>query len=194
MLALLSLVAALSAAAASKPGCGAASKPADLCASFKQASECSDESWEGQLTDLFSPDDTCDASRRYIDARDGALEVSASGCEAHCNQTWGRRFDKTTHVNPVLEGAGCARQTSFASKFPPSSPMWPYVQRGAFNFTLTLGTAGGCRVIMWNGLYNGKGGDMGNTTAPPSSCDNFWLFDSRPEVTGPRELVQTIML
>ncbi|CAK0875654.1 unnamed protein product [Prorocentrum cordatum] len=179
MLALLGLAAALSAAAASKPGCGAKH---DLCASFTQASECSDESWTGQLTDLFLPDDTCEASRRYIDARGGALEVSASGVGAHCNETWGRRFDPETHVNPVLEGAGCERQTSFASKVPRSDPLWPDVQKGALNFTLKLGTAGGCRVIMWNGPspYNGRGGDLGGRAVPPSSCDNFWLADGGP--------------
>ena len=41
----------------------------------------------------------CPTSTRYIDRRDGTLEVSASGTDAHCNSTWGRRFKSLDERN-----------------------------------------------------------------------------------------------
>ena len=157
------------------------------CSSFTvaDADDCSDLQWEGILKDMFSPDDTCPNSTRYIDARQGdgnsiALEISASGTDDNCNSTWGRRFDPTTTVNPVISritGAGpCVRSTSFVSKVPPDDPLYADAQAGALNFTLKLGTVNGTKVNMWNGVYNGQGGDMNGQYSPPSDCDNFWRY------------------
>jgi len=48
-------------------------------------------------------------------------QVSASGTDENCTSSWGRRFDPTTDVNPVLEEIDlnndpCTRATSFVSK------------------------------------------------------------------------------
>ena len=176
--------------------CGAENKTL-WCASFVQADNeaCSDESWTGVLKDMFSPDDTCPNSTRYIDAVLGekgsfvSLEISASGTDAFCNSTWGRRFNSSTSVNPTISrvpGAGpCVRATSFVSKVPEGDPLYDDAQAGALNFTLKLGTVmnsssgSTLRVNMWNGPYNGAGGDMAGTTAPPSECDNFWLYSEQ---------------
>lgn len=157
----------------------------EYCEKFtpSAASFCKDvESWEGVLKDLFSPDDTCPKSTRYVDLRDGKLEVSASDTDANCNSTWGRRFDPTTSVNPVLIPGvqACMRNVSFISKVPADSPLYPDAQAGALNFTLTLGTAFGGKVFRWNGPYNGNGGNLNGQYVAPSSCDNFWLFEKTP--------------
>lgn len=177
----------LAAAGGSSPAAGGSSPascddPAQskgaTCASFVPLSNCSTEQWQGKLRDLFSPDDTCPRSTRYVDVRDGALEVSASNTDAECNSTWGRRFDPHTSVDPVIVGSGCSRQVSFLSKVPSSTPEHALAERGALNFTLTLGTACGRKVLRWNGVYDGQGGEWppGHTSGP-TACDNFWLFD-----------------
>ena len=66
------------------------------------------------------------------------------------------------------------RKTSFASKIPVDAPIYADVQAGALEFTLTLGTAFGQQVILWNGIYDGKGGSFGGNDVPASDCDNFW--------------------
>ena len=38
------------------------------------------------------------------------------------------------------------------------------------------GTVNGTTVNMWNGVYDGQGGDINGEYAPPSECDNFWLY------------------
>ena len=158
------------------------------CASFAMAdaTECTDKAWAGILKDMFSPDDTCPNSIRYVDAFQQlsqplvALQVSASRTEEPgCNTTWGKRFNDST-INPVLSrvpGAGpCVRSTSFVSKVPPGDPMYEDAQAGALNFTLWLGTVNRSKVSKWNGVYNGQGGDISGTYVPPSDCDNFWLY------------------
>ena len=180
----------------------AAPTKAEYCASFEAARDApSAADWTGVLVDLFSPDDAaCAASRRYVDlAPDGlTLQVSASGTDANCSQTWGTRFNASTTVDPTLAPTGNAsvRTTSFISKVPPGSPLYADAQAGALNFTLVLGAALGARVIKWNGVwsgpsgmtlrppsplrwngvYDGRGGDVGGETMPPSDCDNFWLY------------------
>ena len=161
------------------------------CSSFVLAEprQCTDKDWTGVLKDMFSPDDTCPDSTRYIDARITrpsspyiiSLEVSASGTEEpDCKTTWGRRFNKTSNVNPIItkvKGHGpCVRSTSFISKVMPGDPLYNDAQAGALNFTLWLGTVNGTKVNKWNGVYNGKGGDMTGNYAPPSDCDNFWVY------------------
>ena len=155
----------------------------DYCAAFAASDDtyCSDVgNWEGVLRDLFSPDDTCPESTRYVDLRDGALEVSASNTDDNCNSTWGRRYDVTTTVNPTLIPgiAPCMRNVSFISKIPPGTALYPDAQAGALNFTLTLGAAFGSKVFRWNGVYNGQGGDVNGNSVGASVCDNFWLFES----------------
>ena len=142
------------------------------------------------MKDMFSPDDTCPNSTRYVDAaivrqESGQplvdLQVSASGTdEPGCDTTWGRRFSDSTTVNPTISrvpGEGpCVRTTSFVSKVAPEDPLYEDAQAGALNFTLWLGSVKGSKVYKWNGVYNGQGGDMAGAYAPPSNCDNFWLY------------------
>jgi len=68
------------------------------------------------------------------------------------------------------------RSTSFITKVPPGDPLYEDAQNGALNFTLVLSMVFGQKVIKWNGVYNGAGGDMNGVYVPPSDCDNFWKF------------------
>lgn len=150
------------------------------CDDFVAFTECTEANWTGVLVDLFSPDDTCPESTRYVDWRDDQLEVSASGTDTNCTSTWGRRFNATTSVNPVLASTSdypCVRTTSFVSKVPPDDPLYADAQDGALNFTLILGTTFGQKVNMWNGVYDGLGGDVDGVYVPPSACNNFWLYE-----------------
>lgn len=160
-----------------------ASKKAS-CESFTPLSEgeCATANWPGTLHDLFSPDDKCPHSLRYIDARDSQLEVSANGTGAGCSSSWGRRFHPASSVNPTIEELprfrACHRGVSFLTKVSPDDPLYPLAAAGALNFTLTLGRACGRKVLRWNGVYNGKGGEFPpGQQAPPSACDNFWLYE-----------------
>lgn len=149
----------------------------EYAAAFERLEETKEADWCGVYADMFSPDDKNPDSRRFVDLTDGKLQVSAdTGSEK-----WGRRFDPTTEVNPTLAvtDVGSVRKTSFKSKVPKDAPVWPQVEAGALNFTLTLGTAFGERVIKWNGLYDGKGGEFGGNMAPPTDCDNFWRLVSK---------------
>ena len=142
--------------------------------------------WTGVYVDKFSPDDQdCPDSFRYIDIRDGELEISASGTGEDCKEVWGRRFDSTDTVNPILEvseeeglGLGVGK-TSFISKVPSNDPMYEYAQKGALNFTLTAGHVNGTNVIMWNSVYDGEGGAMppDGSIVKGKNCDNFWFFE-----------------
>ena len=93
----------------------------------------------------------------------------------------GRRFDPETSANPVLEVDPSlppnARSLSFITKVPPEAPFYRDAQAGALNFTTTLGTAFGRKVMRLNTLYNGKGGPFGpdRCEAPPDEW-NFWLY------------------
>lgn len=144
------------------------------------------QSWEGTLVDLFSPDDINPSSRRFIDFRNNELEVSAStGTEK-----WGRRFYPDSSINPVLlqplgkisPSSNDVRTVSFLSKI--SSRDTPiqrgFAEHGALNFTLTMGTVFGRRMLRFNGLYNGKGGPWlpSGEIVPPSDCDNFWEYEN----------------
>ena len=125
---------------------------------------------------------------RFIDragSDDSALQVSG----VTCNETWGRRFDPHTPVNPIItsplapdgQDTLCVRHVDFVSKFPTGDPSYP-LAAGALNFTLTLGTScGGHRVLKFNGVYNGEGGEWPlNHTSLPSECDNLWLYLPSP--------------
>jgi len=58
---------------------------------------------------------------------------------------------------------------------PFAGELYTIAQNGAFDRTLTLGTVGDKKVIMWNGLYDGQGGAwLNGKTAPKTSCDNMW--------------------
>mmetsp|Transcript_110939 Transcript_110939/g.324510 ORF Transcript_110939/g.324510 Transcript_110939/m.324510 type:complete len:160 (-) Transcript_110939:102-581(-) len=130
------------------------------------------EAWCGEYIDLFSPDDKNPDSRRFIDLRDGELQVSADTG----GEQWGRRFHPEGLVNPVLAATDVPGvcKTSFLSKVPKDAPIYEDVLNGALDFTLTLGMAFGTKVIKWSGVYDGKGGKLGDETVPPSDCDNFW--------------------
>ena len=135
------------------------------CAAFLQArpESCRDVDWEGVLSDLLSPDDDCPQSTRYIDVHGEQLQVSASNTDGGCNSEWGKRFNTTATVNPVIspavspEGA-CTRHVSFLSKVPTMAPVYPEAVNGALNFNLTLGTVYLQKVIKWSGVYRGEGG------------------------------------
>jgi len=139
---------------------------------------CTDADWQGTLIDMFSPDDTNPDSRRFLDFAEEAGELQVSADTG--GEKWGRRFDKTTSVNPVLAPTekSCVRKTSFLSKVPPEAPVYEEAMDGALDFTLELGTAFGEKVIKWNGLYDGKGGKFGGNTVPASDSDNFWRYVS----------------
>jgi hypothetical protein len=62
------------------------------------------------------------------------------------------------------------------TKVPPDSPLYVDAQNGALNFTVILSTVSGEKMIKWNGVYNGQGGDIDGVYAPPSDCDNFWKY------------------
>lgn len=149
-------------------------KKQELCSSFVAFQSCSDDIWEGVFKDMFSPDDKNPDSRRFIDLNrtDDTLQVSADTGD----EKWGRRFDKTTSINPIVEPSGnpCVAKISFLSKVPTDAPIYPEAQAGALNFTLVMGVALGNKVIKWNGMYDGKGGIFNGESVPPSSCDNFW--------------------
>jgi hypothetical protein len=134
------------------------------------------DSWIGTLVDLFSPDDKNPASRRFIDLdlATGQLQVSADTG----GEKWGRRFDKSTTVNPIITPTGTwvTCKTSFFSKVPRDAPIYQDAQAGALNFTLVIGYAFGKKVIKWNGLYDGRGGMFDGKQVPASDCDNFWEF------------------
>mmetsp|Transcript_28216 Transcript_28216/g.51955 ORF Transcript_28216/g.51955 Transcript_28216/m.51955 type:complete len:553 (-) Transcript_28216:64-1722(-) len=153
----------------------------DYGAAFVPKETCSEADWLGTLVDMFSPDDTNPSSRRFIDLdkETGELQVSADTG----GEKWGRRFDKTTSVNPVMASTEVPhiRKTSFLSKVPEDAPIYADAKAGALNFTLILGTAFGQKVIKWNGLYDGKGGEFGGNTVPPCDCDNFWRFTKTKE-------------
>ena len=93
----------------------------------------------------------------------------------------GRRFDAETSANPVLEEdpslPSNARSLSFISQVPPEAPFYIDAQDGALNFTATLGTAFGRKVMRLNTIYNGRGGPFGpdRWEAPPDEW-NFWLY------------------
>ena len=114
--------------------------------------ECTDLAWKGVLKDMFSPDDTCPNSTRYIDVARPTntttflvLEVSASGTDFNCNSTWGRRFNSTTPVNPTIsristeERGGyegpCVRATSFVEYTSGSIP-WLNIESGFTQLTI----------------------------------------------------------
>ena len=157
----------------------------EYCAAFTVSSAPYPETWVGTWVDMFSPDDKNPASRRFIDLRGaeaGApleLEISAdTGTER-----WGRRFFPNTTVNPTLKimSDPARRTTSFLSKIPEGSTLYPDAQNGALNFTVTNGHVNGKQVLMWNGLYDGVGGPWNNGTAPPSPCDNFWMRSTQTD-------------
>jgi len=178
--------------------CHGASKP-EYCSKFIPASTgCDLSSWLGVFSDLFSPDDkACPHSLRYIDmdwrktkklavySKQG-VHVSASGTGTDCTEKWGKRFNRTTEVDPIISPTSdnpCKGTVSFLTKVPHDAPARKYAEAGALNFTLTLGCIGdtSCErpVIKWNGMYNGKGGPWPNSQGngvqvPPSSCNNFW--------------------
>ena len=172
----------------------AAGAPSSFCARFERGSDprscASFASWMGSFVDLFSPDDTCPLSRRYIERGDGLppygdsrLHVSANGTDVHCNSSWGRKFHPEIPVDPVVILSPppllCEARVSFASKVPENAPVRKYVDNGALDFRLQLGTVDGRRVLMFSGMYEGRGGpwlgkDGKEITMPPSECDNFW--------------------
>ena len=139
--------------------------------------------WIGTYRDLFSPDDTNPDSRRFIDLVGNEMRISAdTGSEQ-----WGKRFNEATSVNPLLEpvplSCSLVRLTvSFLSKVPLDAPVRAEAEAGALNFTVTVGEACGFPgVLMWNGLYDGKGGSFGGQDVPASDCDNFWIKVDDPK-------------
>jgi len=152
----------------------------EYAAAFIPQKLCTDADWQGTFIDLFSPDVTNKDSRRFLDVAEEAGELQLQVSADTGGEKWGRRFDKTTSVNPVLAPTEvlCVRKTSFLSKVPPGAPIYAEAMAGALEFTLVLGTAFGEKVIKWNGLYDGKGGKFGGKTVPASDSDNFWRYDS----------------
>ena len=93
-------------------------------------------------------------------------------------EKWGRRFFPDSSVNPVIERSKTnpyIATTSFRSKIKSDDPVYPDVMAGALDFDLQYGEALGMRMIMWSGMYRGKGGKFGDKIMPASDCDNFWL-------------------
>lgn len=147
--------------------------------------------WTGTLKDLFSPDDTCPQSTRFIDGAIATqLHISASHTGPTCSESWGKRFFPSGTVDPVIYDMlpdHVNAKVSFESKIPKDAPERKYVDAGALDFSLQLGevTVDGVRsaVIKWNGMYDGKGGPWLDGTGkeiqvPPDDCNNFWLYTS----------------
>ena len=110
----------------------------DLARTFTPLATATEADWVGTFVDCFSPDyDTAERppwdmhcwSRRYVDLNEGELQIS--GYHGTAGSEWGRRFDKTTEVNPVLAaGDGpAARVTSFLCKVPRTRPCAPTPRR-----------------------------------------------------------------
>jgi len=168
-------------------GCIAEAKPAEAAAATKESmqacfvateGEVSEADWCGELKDLFSPDDKNPDSRRFIDVIDGALSISADTG----GEKWGRKFEPEGTVNPVLAATDSLhkRVTNFETKIPADAPdtVKAEVAAGALSFTVTMGTCDGKKVLMWPGLYDGKGGSFtpAGGDVPASACDNFWEY------------------
>uniref|UniRef100_A0A7S3UYK4 Uncharacterized protein n=1 Tax=Heterosigma akashiwo TaxID=2829 RepID=A0A7S3UYK4_HETAK len=133
--------------------------------------------WCGELVDLFSPDDKNPDSRRFIDWIDETMCISADTG----GEKWGRKWDKETSVNPILNyKTPGVTTTNFASKVPDDAPdaVKAEVAAGALCFTVTMGTVFGQKVLKWNGLYDGKGGHFtpAGGHVPASDTDNFWVY------------------
>ena len=83
------------------------------------------------MRDLFSPDDTCPESTRYVTLVGGKLHVSASHTDAGCTSTWGIKYDPTTTVDPIItlsESDSCTGKVSFRSKVPPGDAIYDDAQ------------------------------------------------------------------
>jgi len=153
--------------------------PPEYCNALAQPRSCSLADWVGRYRDVFSPDDKCPESTRYITLADGKLHVSASHTDAGCTSTWGTKFDPSTTVDPIITidptaSSGCTAKVSFFSKVPANAPVYADAEAGALEFTLKLGAAFDQTHITWNGLYDGKGGLYDGRYAPPNACDNVW--------------------
>ncbi|KAK3268492.1 hypothetical protein CYMTET_23011 [Cymbomonas tetramitiformis] len=160
----------------------------EYCAAFEPNAT---NLWTGTLKDLFSPDDACPLSTRFIDgAIATTLHISASHTGVTCSESWGKRFFPNGTVDPVIYDMLpdlVHAKVSFESKVPKDAPQRKFVDAGALDFSLTLGkvTFGSVEraVIKWNGMYDGKGGPWldGNGKefqVPPDACNNFWLYTS----------------
>ena len=107
-------------------------KASDYCGALtKPALGCSAEDWVGKMRDVFSPDDTCPESTRYVSLVGGKLHVSASHTDDGCTSTWGIKYDPTTTVDPIItldEADACTGKVSFRSKVGPDAPIYADAQ------------------------------------------------------------------
>jgi len=112
-----------------------------------------DEDWAGPLVDLFSPDyltaerkpwDTpalYPNSRRFIDLRDGKLEVSE---DIGDGKPIGKRFDPASTASPVLmaiDGEPNKKKMNFFCRIPEDAPPYEDAKAGALTFTVEIGKA-----------------------------------------------------
>ena len=112
-------------------GRNAHSAPEFCDALTKPALGCSAEDWVGKMRDVFSPDDTCPESTRYVSLVGGKLHVSASHTDDGCTSTWGIKYDPTTTVDPIItldEADACTGKVSFRSKVGPDAPIYADAQ------------------------------------------------------------------
>jgi len=148
---------------------------AKACDAFKPVSNC-EGAWQGAYFDAYSPEGSCPQGHRYIMMKNGQLTMQHTGCHTIDG------YNATTSIPLSAIGQdtiGCQAAVSFKNAYPASSQMYDLAQKGAFNFTLTLGMLGGAKVVRWSGLYNGAGGDwMNGVQAPAKSCDNMWVAAS----------------
>ena len=136
---------------------------------------------------MFSPDyksaerlpwDMNPKSRRFVDLRDGELQISG---DLGDGSRWGRRFDRKA-TSPVLTETEtpALRMTNFIVNVPPDAPVFPDAQKGALEFKVTLGEVDGTKVLKWSSLYAGKGGSFGGYKCPKGDCDNFMVLVADP--------------
>ena len=172
----------------------------DLARTFTPLATATEADWVGTFVDCFSPDyDTAERppwamhcwSHRYVDLNEGELQIS--GYHGTAGSEWGRRFDKTTDVNPVLAaGDGpAARVTSFLCKVPADAPVRADAEAGALEFVVTLGTVAHkstrTKCLRWSTVYKGAGGKFGAFEFPPQADENFWVMvEGAEEVIGGR--------
>ena len=149
---------------------------------FQAAASCSLASWVGTYHDLFTPSGECKTPYRSINWTNGELFVDHQQCDQWEGGTWA--YDASNKSFLVISPGSCTATVSFANQHT-TGPYSSDAAAGAFNFTLTLGSFRGAKMVRWTGMYDGKGGPFGSETVAPSVCDNFWLLTGNSINTPP---------
>jgi len=150
---------------------------------FQAASSCSLASWVGTYHDLFTPAGECQSPYRSIEWTNGELFVHHESCHQWQDGSWA--YDAANAAKLKITPGSCTATVSFAAQYPSSSPYHAEAQAGAFDYTLTLGSFRGAKMVRWSGLFDGKGGTFSGKQVAASTCDNFWLLTGNSINTPP---------